>query len=458
MQRSYNPFATQWLGARDAGGNAKIVAPGNLSSAATMQNYRAKSGLGGTPTAEQIAAQEDTRAAAANIMKQETFRQQTENYLRKARGIPAPGNVAATGGLPIPKPAIVPSGGNVVNGAVQPATEVLPAPATTGGGLGEKFPGHISPESWASGRDTSTPVAPDAEMQARIAAASGIGPNAKPYSSPMVTRGGMGTTPTQSPVMPPADELPLEVRSARAVANAQYPPVDTDNMKLNKATQQFEPTQNEDGTPKAAKGGRFDTSKKMMSMPMHAAKGGRMGPKPIPKAGAMMPPPNPTAISAPQGVDPNSTGQQAKANVKQQGQDIAAAAPGAPPVLAGEAGPEIKANDDGTMESINEPTMLQGGKPGAIIPNKSLQALKKKFDKRPIQQKKAAMGGRVQGGVNYDAVTQSAGTAGGIAHPTTTSAAGAVALAGGGMARPPIVTPRGGSNVPTNNFGVQTYL
>ena len=51
------------------------------------------------------------------------------------------------------------------------------------------------------------------------------------------------------------------------------------------------------------------------------------------------------------------------------------------------------------MEPIHGPQIMQGGKPGVIIPNKALKDLKKKFDK-PIKGKKAAFGGRVPGDAN----------------------------------------------------------
>ena len=87
-----------------------------------------------------------------------------------------------------------------------------------------------------------------------------------------------------------------------------------------------------------------------------------------------------------------------KAKKSQANGDVPAMAkggrkPAKGPILAGEEGNELKINDDETMEPIHGPQMIEGGKPGVIIPNKALKDLKKKFDK-PIKGKKAAMGGR----------------------------------------------------------------
>ena len=87
-----------------------------------------------------------------------------------------------------------------------------------------------------------------------------------------------------------------------------------------------------------------------------------------------------------------------KAKKSQANGDVPAMAkggrkPAKGPILAGEEGNELKINDDETMEPIHGPQMIDGGKPGVIIPNKALKDLKKKFDK-PIKGKKAAMGGR----------------------------------------------------------------
>lgn len=93
-----------------------------------------------------------------------------------------------------------------------------------------------------------------------------------------------------------------------------------------------------------------------------------------------------------------------KAKKSQQMGDVPAMAKGGRkpdkgPILAGEEGNELKINDDETMEPIHGPQIMQGGKPGVIIPNKALKDLKKKFDK-PIKGKKAAFGGRVPGDAN----------------------------------------------------------
>ena len=103
-----------------------------------------------------------------------------------------------------------------------------------------------------------------------------------------------------------------------------------------------------------------------------------------------------------------------KAKKSQQMGDVPAMAKGGRkpdkgPILAGEEGNELKINDDETMEPIHGPQIMQGGKPGVIIPNKALKDLKKKFDK-PVKGKKAAFGGRVPGDANAFAPVGLGGT------------------------------------------------
>lgn len=387
----------------------------NLQTAATLQDYRAGNSLGGVPTAQELAAGAQTQAAANKLKGQTIFGMQYENWRRKLLGLPPAGGAAPTptsGATPslvkpvgaeslappaqpaLPKPPMAAAAPYEVKGPT-PVTSATIKEALSPSSYGDKTQTPMlptAPAPWSPNghvnwdNSVSATSAEDPDMKQRTAAAATIGNNAKPYSDPMIpeaAKGGRFNTAKQKM------KGPIALMPMHAAKGGRF----------NMGKQKMAPMP-KGATAPPAPGPPISAGAPPDDFPVVAAAGGRMGPKPIPKAALNLPPATPTTIAAPQGTDPNSTGQQAKSNVAVQGQNLAENAPGAPPpVLAGEAGPEVKANDDGTMEAINQPTLLpHTAKPGAIIPNKALQELKKKFDVRKIAKKKAAMGGRMDGG------------------------------------------------------------
>lgn len=474
-----------WNGGTNAAGQPVIRGVNNLQTAATMQDWRAKSGLGGVPTAAELAARAQTQAAADKLKAQTIFGQQYENWRKKQLGLdgsasPNPTttpNTATTaaapkssswfGGAGDGQPTVKPVGDesraqpqNVMQYASASGTSV-PVTGDYTGGWSKN--GHVnwgSPDDAFKSQDPETAARTSAAVEARqpIGAANTVGAAGLSVTPPTLDANSQRIVNEQIGAQPT-----VEMTANRKAIAAKYPlsgeftkenpdtgvaevtpeakaEIDADNAK--KLTNKDFGVSDDTPPLKAAKGGRFDAAKKKMRpkmesntvlprMAMHAAEGGRMPEETttstltgqaamaanrkgylatafpaaamggrIPKAANALSPSPPTAIKTLTGSDPNSTGQQAKSNVAAQGQSIAANAPGAPPVLAGEAGPELKMNDDGSMEPIPQPTILPpNSKPGAIIPHKVLAGMKAKFDKKKIgPAKKAADGGRIGSG------------------------------------------------------------
>lgn len=88
------------------------------------------------------------------------------------------------------------------------------------------------------------------------------------------------------------------------------------------------------------------------------------------------------------------------------------------PIVTGEKGPETKFNQDGSIEQIDQPTVMQHPKPGVIVPNPRLQAFLKRFMHPPEDMAKVKMyanGGEVQ--PPHYAADDLVGDAGALAGP-----------------------------------------
>lgn len=396
IQRSYNPYATPWAGARDAAGNPRILGTTKLGDAATMQNLRARTDpTGSTPTAEALVEQQQTQRAADKLKKQTIFASQYENWKRKYSGQPAPGTVQP-GAPTVPVAPAAPGTGTAPltpkgAPALQPAAKTVAAPPATVKELGpESLPANSegmdlegntvkNSNGWSDnhhinwgnrddvGRSQISQKYPDPRTSAgpydAMAPVTGGSqletvPSQLDANSQRIVNEGLGLQPT-------AEQI-----SNRRQAEAAHP-LSGEFTKMNPATGMSEIT------PEAKTEIDADNDKLRA-----AKKGGRM---PIQKSA----------------MKKAAAGGQAFSNSKQALATTQANDGDADDVLAGEAGPEIKVNDDKTVEPINQPTILRGGKPGVIIPHKAIMGLKSKFDK-PIKKlmqgkalKRAAMGGRV---------------------------------------------------------------
>lgn len=411
-QRGYRPVRPPYIPppnnmTPNAHGNPVIHGATNLQSAAATQDLRARTDpTGQTQTASQIAAQATTQAAADKLKGEAVFQQQYENYLRKLKGLPSPATAPPATEVPSTAGETPQSGTSAPT--AQPPTIGADAnfPSWANGPLdGPKAGGTIDgvdASKWVkdnkdrqAAEPVVAPITPDDPE--RVAAAMKIGKNS--FSDPVTQ------VPTSIPRAVTVEEGPTDEQLRNRRVNLQvYPPgpnvsVDPKTLLIS-ATPEAKADKAEDDAniaagkiPAMAKGGRYDGAKKKMAPMARAATGGRPQNLPAPTT----PPPAP--IPSPQGVNPGSTGQQAVNNVKSA---VAATDNDADdptgqqtPVLAGEAGSELKMNDDGSMEPITKPTVLQGGKPGAIIPHHELLKLKAKFDKKSVKKGKAAMGGRL---------------------------------------------------------------
>lgn len=281
----------------------KIKAPGELDSAAAMQNWRARNALyGDIPTAESIIEQQKLAKAQRDMANVSALSKSYE-AMRRAQGA----------GAPPPADPADPSAkrrANLIAGGAQPmeADKILADEAKANVGLAK-------------------PVNPQV---------TGLGPSG----------------------------VPLATAPAPAIAPSNIP---------------------------------SPTGSTVLSAAMAA----------IAKPAAPAPPPTGSTITDGNTTTPmktwiedNKKRQQDEGIGTGSGQPVGAAARGgrhdkSATVLAGEAGPEVKLNDDGTAEAINLPTMLSRKQGGAIVPNHELKRLKKKYDKKPIKKDAAAAGGRL---------------------------------------------------------------
>lgn len=177
---------------------------------ASLRAFRGRTSLGSSPmlSSAGIDSRIRGRADAAQADRYKFW----DSVMRQQRGLPAPGAAPAPARIG-PKPMVSVGGGGqsppgLVMGIPGAASHVpqmsAPAPAA-GGGLGPKFEGHISPESW------KTPAVPSFVDPQRTAEAMTRGGNAQ-YA-------GGGVASSSKPEQSGADRL----RAAMNIgSNARY--------------------------------------------------------------------------------------------------------------------------------------------------------------------------------------------------------------------------------------------
>ncbi len=372
-----------WTGGRRPDGTPVIRGVSALDSASIMQDYRAKSGLGGTPTSAEVIAGEQDRQAADKLKRSTAFEVGYENFRRNLMGQQKPAapvdpsetrrkNLIAGGMQPNAaaaavaqeKSAVAPvkpvAAVPVVGGAMQTAGATM-TPRSNDDALARRLKdgSNANNQPGFVGTTPAMRAAQDAEAAGRVKPAA-------PVTTPAPS--GMDAFRAATSDAGTAKELASRQASFDRSVSDKMGYTASDEQIANRAKIAKDVAANPPAIPA---GTRERIAKDVEDDIPAAKKGGRM-PVKMPKK--MSP------------VEDDS------------------------PVLAGEAGPEIKMNDDGSMESITEPTLLRGGKPGVVIPNKALMAAKKQFDK-PIKGKtkvrRAAIGGRIEpGNVNAFAPVQ----------------------------------------------------
>lgn len=448
-------FQQPWNGSVNKNGLPVIKGVGEVQSAARMQDWRAKGSLyGDVPTSAQVAEQVQDRAAADQVKRQDAFARGYENYKRKMGAGAQPEvqsinlsdterrrkNLIAGGAQPLqadaaikqeqfaaqkaamkPQPAAPATGPSL--GADAAATSVLdmPAPAVAKPVATINDGGQTMPMGdWIKAKKSQQMVQPTVTAPVvgpphilRTGASSGIDlqgqpgnrtltfpqatPSPTPAAMPSPTPAAMPSATNWDENMAGGMETPTPAPPAlsateRALANR--PPVKAPEPsfanKLGKAVGIAK------ALPQAVQKTASDEWEKAKAIPGAVAS--------VAKDKVQMGKAIPGAIENVARDHISALKNLAKPYVEDfnkglQGMAKGGRKPDKGPILAGEEGNELKINDDETMEPIHGPQIMQGGKPGVIIPNKALKDLKKKFDK-PIKGKKAAFGGRVPGDAN----------------------------------------------------------
>lgn len=413
--RNFRPIAPlPWNGSRNAAGQPVIKGVGEVQSAARMQDWRAKGSLyGDVPTSGQVAQQVADRNAADQVKRQDAFATGYENYKRKM-GAGAPAPATAVDPLAARKK-------NLIAGGAQP----MEADAAI---KQEQF----AAQKAAMKPAVATPVT-GPSLGADVAAKSALdmvpaAPVAKPVST--INDGGQtmnmedwikgkkaGQTPVSAPKVASSGIPSIDATIGKmdgVIAKAKANNVVTSGKiagiqgSVNRARGFLAADAPLRAKQDAAESAAFGGIKKAMT----SASGNEdVSKQQAGAVGVLRPDSNASLYkssddSIGKSLGDFDSGMAESARIQKQRDAIPRMAKGGripmkeeaaegetTPVLAGEAGPELKINDDETMEPIHGPQMIEGGKPGVIIPNKALKDLKKKFDK-PIKGKKAAMGGR----------------------------------------------------------------
>lgn len=416
VNRQRPVFQQPWNG-QTRNGQPVIKGVGELQSAARMQDWRAKGSLyGDVPTSGQVAEQVQDRAAADQIKRQDAFARGYENYKRKMGG-----------GAPAPE-------------AVTDPTEARRKQLILGGAQPLEAERAVKEEQFAAQKAAMKPVAAAPVTGVSLGADVAAKPVLEMLNFDANPNRGLNAAPKKSTINDGGNTVNME-DWIKAKKGGQKPPMTQPVSAIGSIDAT---TSKMDGVIAKSKANSVITNEKIAGMqtkvdraknflaadaPLRAKQDAAENAAFGGVKKAMVPASSNEDVSKQQagavGVlrsDSNASlynasdasigkslndfdsGMAESARIQKQRDALPRMAKGGRkpdkgPILAGEEGNELKINDDETMEPIHGPQIMQGGKPGVIIPNKALKDLKKKFDK-PIKGKKAAFGGRVPGDAN----------------------------------------------------------